>query len=65
MNINKQGYNRNISKLITSIFRNGTIFQNILKWNRGQTKQDEKSIKITNCDGCIIKKILAVLLRKK
>ena len=48
MNISKQGYNRNISKLITPIFRNRTIFQNILKWNRGQIKWDEKSIKITN-----------------
>ena len=65
MNISKYEYNRNISKLITFIFRNGTIFWNILKWNRGQIKWDEKSIKITNCDGCMIKKILAVLLRKK
>ena len=33
-----RGYNRNISKLITFIFRNETIFWDILKWNRGQTK---------------------------
>ena len=43
MNISKYGYNRNISKLITLIFRNMTIIQDILKWNRGQTKWDEGS----------------------
>ena len=33
----KQGYNKNISKLMTFIFRNRTIFWDIPKWNRGQT----------------------------
>ena len=37
-NISKYGYNRNISKLINLIFRNRTIFWNISKWNKGQTK---------------------------
>ena len=32
----KQGYNRNISKLIIFIFKNMTIFWDIPKWNRGQ-----------------------------
>ena len=35
-----QGYNMNISKLITFIFKNKTIFWDIPKWNRGQTKWD-------------------------
>ena len=30
----------NISKLVTFIFRNRTIFWDIPKWNRGQTKWD-------------------------
>ena len=30
----------NISKLMTFIFRNRTIFWDIPKWNRGQTKWD-------------------------
>ena len=30
----------NISKLMTFIFRNRTIFWDILKWNKGQTKWD-------------------------
>ena len=34
------GYNRNISKLMTFIFRNRTIFWDISKWNRGQKKLD-------------------------
>ena len=37
----KQGYNRNISKLMNFIFGNRTIFWDISKWNRGQTKWDE------------------------
>ena len=36
----------NISKLITFIFRNRTIFWDILKWNRGQTKWNGGSILI-------------------
>ena len=43
----KQGHNRNISKLMTSNFRNRTMFWDILKWNRGQTNQDGGSIKET------------------
>ena len=31
---------RNISKLMTFIFRNRTIFWDISKWNRGQKKWD-------------------------
>ena len=31
---------------MTFIFRNRTIFWDILKWNRGQTKWDGESIKI-------------------
>ena len=34
----------NINKLITSIFRNRTIFWDILKYNRGQTNCDRRSI---------------------
>ena len=30
----------NISKLMTFIFKNRTIFWNISKWNRGQKKWD-------------------------
>ena len=30
----------NISKLMTFIFRNKTLFWNILKWNRGQKNWD-------------------------
>ena len=33
----------NISKLMTFIFRNMTIFWDILKWNRGQKKWDRGS----------------------
>ena len=40
MIISKQGYNRNISKLMTLIFRNWTTFWDIPKWNREQTKWD-------------------------
>ena len=31
---------------MTFIFRNGTIFSDIPKWNRGQTKWDEGSNKV-------------------
>ena len=37
----KYGHNRNISKLMTSNFRNKIIFWDISKWNRGQTNYDE------------------------
>ena len=50
MIISKQGYNRNISKLMTLIFRNWTIFWDIPKWNRGQTKWDGGSNKIDNAN---------------
>ena len=36
----KQGYNRNISKLIIFTFRNRIIFWDIPKQNRGQTNWD-------------------------
>ena len=36
----------NISKLMTLIFRNRTIFWDIPKWNRGQTKWDRWSINL-------------------
>ena len=38
----------NISKLMTFIFRNRTIFWDILKWNKGQTKWDGGSSYIYN-----------------
>ena len=34
----------NIYKLITFTFRNGTIFWDIPKWNRGQTNWNKGSI---------------------
>ena len=35
---------RNISKLMTFIFKNRTIFWDISKWNRGQKKWDQENI---------------------
>ena len=43
----------NISKLMTFIFRNRTIFWDIPKWNKGQTKWDEGSIKIGLFNGTV------------
>ena len=40
----KQGYNRNISKFMTSNFRNMTIFWDIPKWNGGQINWNGGSI---------------------
>ena len=40
----------NISKLITFIFRNRTIFWDIPKWNRGQTKWDGGSNNLAPCN---------------
>ena len=42
------GYNKNISNLMTFIFRNRTIFWDIPKWNREQTKWDGESNKVKN-----------------
>ena len=41
----------NISKLMTFIFRNRTIFWDIPKWNKGQTKWDggSNSLSIFEC----------------
>ena len=35
-------YNRNISKLMTFIFRNRTIFWDVSKWNRRQKKMGRR-----------------------
>ena len=40
------GYNRNISKLMTFIFRNRTIFWDISKWNKGQKKVGQREYEL-------------------
>ena len=60
MRLKPKGYNRNISKLISFIFRNRTMFWDIPKWNRGQTKWDGESIICYIIVSLIIKLLIVV-----